>query len=315
MRSARRAGLAYPVAVLAALATVVLTTSAAATAADSSATQPITPDRWTRTVCREVSTWLKARSDVDARSLESLGALSGGSLSAKAAKTRLSRASAEGVEATDRFIKEVKEAGAPSVQGGKQVARSYLATLGDYGGAYEQADKDLARAKTPNREQFTTTAQEINATLVAGVAAVGVDPVEELRPVPELAAGISASCGDVASYLMGKVDAPCQAVLTTTRHLADVDKQQDTAPDTPEGAAPFDEEERAFGQLQGQFAGCNIPAVPAPCRKPFEDSQHLADLWNQFFASPVGSPQEESLEVELNRQYDLLRTDLQVMCR
>lgn len=315
MRSARRAGLAYPVAVLAAVATFVLTTSAAAAAADSSTSQLATPDRWTRKVCREVSTWLKARGEVDARSLETLGALSGGSLSAKAAKTRLSRASAEGVEASDEFTKEVKSAGTPNVDGGKQVARSYLATLTDYGDAYKQARKDLARAKTPNREQFAATAQQINSTLTADVAAIGADPVEELRPTPELAAGISASCGDVASYLMNKVDAPCQAVLTTTRHLADVDTQQDTAPDTPEGTAPFDEEERAFGQLQGEFPGCNIPAVPAPCRKPFEDSQHLADLWNQFFAAPLDSPQEESLEVELNRQYDALRSDLQGMCR
>jgi hypothetical protein len=114
---------------------------------------------------------------------------------------------------------------------------------------------------------------------------------------------------------MSKIDAPCQAVLTTTRHLADVDTQQDIAPDTPEGAAPFEEEDRAVRQLQGEFAGCNIPAVPASRRKPFEDSQHLADLWNQFFEAPVDSPQEESLEAELNRQYDVLRTDLQVMCQ
>jgi hypothetical protein len=315
MSSTRRSRLAYPVALLAATATSILTTSAAGTAAGSSATQPVTPDRWTRTVCREVATWLKARSDVDTRSSEALGALSSGSLSAKAAKTRLSRAGAEGVEATDEFIREVKEAGTPNVQGGKQVARSYLATLADYGDAYNQERKDLRRAKTTNTEEFVATAQEINGTLVADLAAVGVDPVEELRVVPELAAGISASCGDVASYLMGKIDAPCQAVLTTARHLADVDAQQDTAPDTPEGDALFDEEERAFRQLQGEFAGCNIPAVPAPCRKPFEDSQHLADLWNQFFAAPIDSPQEETLETELNRQYDVLRSELQVMCQ
>jgi hypothetical protein len=314
MRSARRAGLAYTAAVLAAIATFVLTTAAAATAADSSATQQVTPDRWTRKVCREVSTWLKARADVDARSLETLSVLSDGSMNAKAAKTRLSRANAAGVEASDEFTQQVKAAGTPNVDGGKQIARSYLATLTDYADAYKQARKELARAQTSNREQFAATAQQINSTLTTDVAAIGVDPVEELRPTPELAAGISASCGDVASYLMSKIDAPCQAVLTTTRHLADVDTQQDTAPDTPEGAAPFEEEERAFRQLQGEFAGCNIPAVPASCRKPFEDSQHLADLWNQFFAAPVDSPQEESLEAELNRQYDVLRTDLQVMC-
>jgi hypothetical protein len=312
MRSANRKTL--PVA-LAAAAMFFLTTSAAAWAAGSSA-QPVTPDRWTRSVCREVSTWMKTRGEVDARYVEILGALSSGSLGAKAAKTRLSRAIEQGVDASDGFTKAVRAAGTPNVDGGTQVARSYRTTLADNADAYKQARNDLARAKTSNREHFAATAQEINSTLTADLAAIGVDPVEELRPVPELAAGISASCADVASYLMAKIDAPCQAVLSTARHLADVDNQQDPAPiDSPELDALLVEEERAFGQLQGEFGGCNIPAIPAPCRKPFEDSQQLASLWNQFFNAPVDSPQEAAAETELNRQYDVLRSDLQVMCR
>jgi hypothetical protein len=316
MRSAHTTRLAYPVAVLVAIASFLLASPAVATTAQESATQPVTPDRWTRSVCREVSTWLKARGDVDARSVATLGELSGGSLRAKAAKARLSRASNEGAEASDEFIKEVKAAGTPNVDGGKQIARTYLRTLADYSDAYKQARKDLARAKTTNVEQFTTTAQEINGTLAADLAAVGVDPVEELRVVPELATGISASCGDVASYLMGTIAAPCQAVLTTTRRLADIDSQQDAAPiDSPQLDALLEEEDRTFIQLRDESAACNVPAVPTPCRKPFEDSQQLANLWNQFISAPFDSPQEDAALTELDRQYDVLRSDLQVMCQ
>lgn len=285
-------------------------------AADAAATEQVTPDRWTRSVCREVSTWLKTRGEVDARFLETLGGLSDGSLSAKAAKTRLSRVTTQGVEATDRFIKEVKEARTPSVEGGKQVARSYLTTLADYSDAYKQARKDLARAKTKNTEQFTTTAQQINGTLAAELASIGLDPVEELRPVPELAAGISASCGDVASYLMTKIDPGCQDVLTTARHAADVDSQEDTVPvESPQFDQLLEDEERTLGQLETELGACNVAAVPAPCRRPFEDSQQLPRLWNEFIASPLDSPQEEALEAELNRQYDAFRSDIQSMCR
>ena len=284
---------------------------------DESAAEQVTPERWTRSVCREVSTWLKARGDVDTRFAETLSGLSGGTLSAKAAKTRLSRATAEGVAASDSFAKEVKAAGTPKVDGGKQVARAYVKTLADYGDVYKQARTDFARAKTANKERFITTAQEINGTLAADLAAVGIDPVEDLRAVPELALGITASCGDVASFLMTKIDQPCQAALTTARHLSDINTQGEGVPlDSPQFEALGQELLRTFSQLQNEVGGtCNVSSVIAPCRRPFEDAQHTVELWKQFPTTDPASPQGEALVNELTRQFEVLRTDLQSMCR
>jgi len=262
-----------------------------------------------------MSTWLKARGEAETGAVQALGGVESGELKPKAAKTRLARAITQGAEATDRFIKDIKSAGTPQVNNGKQVASAYVQTLGDYGKAYKKASAALARAKSRDKQQFAATAQQVNSTLAADLAAVGIDPVEELRGVPELASGISASCGDVATYLTAKIDPACQTALTTARHLSDVDNQLEATPENaPGGQAIFDEEDRSMTQLRNDLAACNVPAVPTPCRKPFETSGRLPDLWRQFLDSPLDSPQEQALDDELVRQFNALRADLQAMC-
>jgi hypothetical protein len=275
-----------------------------------------TPDRWARLVCRDVSTWLKARGEAETVTVQALGALSAEDVTAKTAKARLMRASDQAAQATNEFIDDVKAAGIPNVNGGKQLARAYARTLTQYGEAYEQARTAYTKAGAADRQQFAAKAQEINGALAADLAAVGIDPVEELRAFPDIAAAISASCGDVATYLGAKIEPPCQAVLSTARHLADVDSQERPLPeDSPQYEALVDEEFRSFGQLQGEFGGCNVAGVPAPCRKPFETSRHLSEVWDQYQASALDSPQEQALLDELVRTYDGLRNELQAICR
>lgn len=275
-----------------------------------------TPDRWTRLVCRDVSTWLKARGEAEAGTVQALGALSAGDVNPKTAKARLVRGSNRAVQATDEVVDDVRAAGTPNVNGGKQVVRAYVRTLSQYGDAYEQARAAFNKARSADGQQFAAKAQEINGALAADLAAVGVDPVEELRAVPEITAAITASCGDVATYLGTKVEAPCQSVLNTARHLADVDGQERPLPDdSPQYEALVDEEFRAFGQLQNEFGSCNVTGVPAPCRKPFDTSRHLSEVWDQYQASALDSPQEQALLDELTRTYDALRNDLAAMCR
>ncbi len=313
MRPIRRTLCRYSVAVIVAATTVF----AAAAPAHPTTTpaRPVTPDRWTRSVCQGMSTWLKARGEAETGAVQALGGVESGELKPKAAKTRLARAITQGAEATDRFIKDIKSAGTPQVNNGKQVASAYVQTLGDYGKAYKKASAALARAKSRDKQQFAATAQQVNSTLAADLAAVGIDPVEELRGVPELASGISASCGDVATYLTAKIDPACQTALTTARHLSDVDNQLEATPENaPGGQAIFDEEDRSMTQLRNDLAACNVPAVPTPCRKPFETSGRLPDLWRQFLDSPLDSPQEQALDDELVRQFNALRADLQAMC-
>jgi hypothetical protein len=302
----------YSVVVIVAAATVYV----AAPAATAYSARPVSADRWTRSVCQDIGTWLKARGNTETAAVEALGGLQSGALKPKAAKARLDRAIGQGAEATDRLVKDVKSAGTPQMNNGKQVASAYVQTLGDYAKAYKDTRTTLTRAKTRDSAQFVATAQQVNGTLVGDLNAVGVDPVEELRAVPELAAGITAACGDVAAYLTAKIDGPCQTALTTARHAADVDTQEDTVPtDAPQAGALLDDEEQTLGQLQNELGACNVPGVPAPCRKPFEDAQQFKPLWDQIFATSASTPQTEAAENELNRQYDIFRSDVPVMCR
>jgi hypothetical protein len=278
--------------------------------------KPQTPDRWTRLVCRDVSTWLKARGEAETGTVQALGALKAGDVNPKTAKTGLMRANDRAVRATDEVVDDVRGAGTPNVNGGKQVVGAYVRTLRQYGDAYERAHTAFTKAGTADRQQFSAEAQEIDGALEADLAAVGVDPVEELRAVPELAAAITSSCGDVATYLGVKVEPPCQAVLTTARYLTEVDAQEAPLPDdSPQLDSLVDEELRAFGQLQTEFGGCNVAGVPAPCQKPFETARRLAEVWNQYWAAALDSPEEQALYDELIRTYDALRNDLAAMCR
>jgi hypothetical protein len=295
----------------AAAAFVVAAPVAAAQRATSSA-RPVTADRWTRSVCRDVSTWLKTRGEVETRIAETLGALAG-DLRASLAKARLTRATGRGVEATDRLVKDVKTAGTPKLNGGEQLASGYVKMLRGYGDAYRQARTELARTKTTDKQQFVIGAQQINGTLAPKVA---TDPVEGLRATPELAAGINGNCGDVASYLAAKIDPSCRAVVDTTHQLVDVDNRLGAAPvDATETASLAGDEERLFDQLRNQFGACNSAALPGACGKVFDSAHRLADLDSQFQASPVDSAQEQSLLDDETRQFDTVRSDVTALCR
>jgi hypothetical protein len=306
-----RCGYWVALVVSAAMALVVAAPAAAAHSATFPA-RPVTADRWTRSVCRDVSTWLQARGEIETRISETLGALSG-DLRAVVAKVRLTRATARGIEASNRLFNDAKAAGTPNVNGGEQLTSAYLKTLRGYSDAYSQARSELARTKTTDKQQFAIAAQQINGTLVPKVA---TDPVEGLRATPELVAGINGYCSDVATYLAAKIDPSCGAVLDTTRQLVDVDNRVLALPaDATERDSLSGDEERVFGQLRNQLAACNVAAVPRACQKLFDSARRLADVDSQFVASPMGSAQEQSLADEEARQFDIVRSDVAAVCR
>ena len=278
--------------------------------------KPVPPDRWTGSVCGAVSTWLKEKGDVEARVSETLGDLAAGDVRAKAARTRLTRANARAVAATDRLIDKVRSAGTPSVSGGKQLASRYQKTLAEYQDAYKDAGAALADENTGNTQQFITTAQQVNGDLVGDLAEVGTDPIEELRAMPELAPTINAFCGDVASYLVAKIDPACRTSLDTTQRLPDLTSQYlAAAPDSPQELSMFDQmDQLVFGQFRPQLATCNVNGLPGSCRKVFQTSQHLAEVWNEFGNSEQGSPLEQTQKDDLSRTADTLRSDLQAVC-
>jgi hypothetical protein len=318
MRPLGRLRLRHWIGMVAATTTVVLglTPTAGAVALEASA-KPVPADRWTGSVCGAVSTWLKAKGDVEARVSETLGDLGAGDVRAKAAQTRLTRANARAVAATDRLIDEVRSAGTPSVNGGKQLASDYLKTLSEYRDAYKHAGAALADAKTGDTQQFLTAAQQVNGDLAGDLAEVGTDPIEELRAVPDLTPTITAVCGDVASYLVAKIDPACRTTLDTTQRLPDLTSQYlAAAPNSPQESSLFDQmDQLVFGQFRPQLAACNVNGLPGSCRRVFQTSLHLAEAWNLFVNSEEGSPLERAQKDDVTRTGDALRGDLQGVCR
>jgi hypothetical protein len=312
MRPAHRILRRYGFLAAATAATLFVSAPALATAhGDASAARSVTAERWMRSVCRDVSTWLKTKGEVEARASETLGALAGG-VSAETAKKRLTRAMTRGRGASDQLISSIKAAGTPTVAGGKELAAAHLKTLGSYRDAYDQARTELQRTKTTDSQQFTMQAQQINGSLVQRV---GTDPVEPLRAAPELVSAISGYCLDVASYLAAKIDPPCRAALDTTQQLVDVENRYAAAPaDSQDGLSLLLEEDRVTGQLRNQLTACTRAGLPGPCRKVFETAQRLVDI-DQQIASDPNSPQAQPLSEEWARQFDGLRSDAAAVCR
>jgi hypothetical protein len=318
MTPLRRILFRHRVALLALVAVMVLWGSPVQAATREVSEISLVPaDRWVGSVCGAVSTWLKARNDVETRVSETLGDLMANDVRPKTAKTRLTRAIAHGVDATSQLTNSVKAAGTPSVTRGKQLASAYLNTLAEYGDAYKDSRAALERVKTSDAQQLAAAAQQANGTLAGDLAEIGTDPVEELRGSPELATAINAACGDVATYLVAKLDPPCRVVLDTAQRLPDLTTQYlAAAPGSPQDTSRFDDlSSVVFGQFRNQLGACNVAGLPEACRTVFETSQHLAEVWNQFGASEEGSPQEQAHKDELARQADALRTQLQTICR
>jgi hypothetical protein len=314
----RRILLRDTVALLAVLMIMVLLGSPVEAATREASEISLEPaDRWVGSVCGAVSSWLKARKDVETRMSGTLGDLTAGDVRAKTAKTRLTRAIEHGVDATSRFTKSVKAAGTPSVTGGKQLTSAYLKTLAEYGDAYKESRAALDRAQTRSAQQLAAAAQLANGNLAADLAEICTDPVEELRAAPELTTAINGACGDVATYLVAKLDPPCRALLDTAQGLPDLTTQfLAAAPGSPQETSRFDDMSSAvFGQLRNQLEACNVAGLPGACRTVFQTTQRLAEVWNQVGASEEGSPREQTEKDELARQADALRTQLQTVCR
>jgi Septum formation len=182
---------------------LVSVTLAPAAAATADRPTPANPERWMRSVCRDVSSWFDATDKSEGRITETVERLKNSDGTPKATKTRLVDATASGAKASDELIAGVRSAGVPKLADGKQVAGAYLKVVTGYRDAYEQSRTAYQHTRTRDKQQFLAAVETIEADRAADLQEVGLDPVEELRGVPELAAAIDsqAPCGNVESYL------------------------------------------------------------------------------------------------------------------
>jgi hypothetical protein len=189
-------------------------TLAPAAAATADRPTPANPERWMRSVCRDVSSWFDATDKSEGRITDAVETLRNSDGIPKATKTRLVDATAKGAEASDELVAGVRSAGVPKLAEGKQVAGAYLKVFTGYRDAYEQSRKAYQHTRTRDKQQFLAAVETIEADRAADLQEVGFDPVEELRSVPELAAAIDsqAPCGDVESYLNTAIPAAPVAV-------------------------------------------------------------------------------------------------------
>jgi hypothetical protein len=176
---------------------------APATAATADRPTPANPDRWMRSVCRDVSSWFDATDKSEGRITDAVESLKNSDGTPKPTKTRLVDATAGGAKASAELIASVRSAGVPKLADGKQVAGAYLEVITGYRDAYEQSRKAYQHTSTRDKQQFLAAVERIEADRGKDLQAVGLDPLEELRSVPELAAAIDTqtTCGDVESYL------------------------------------------------------------------------------------------------------------------
>jgi Septum formation len=176
---------------------------APAAAATADRTTPANPERWMRSVCRDVSSWFDATDKSEGRITDAVESLKNSDGTPKPTKTRLVNATASGARASDELITSVRSAGVPKLADGKQVAGAYLEVITGYRDAYEQARKAYEHTSTRDKQQFLAAVEAIEANRAADLQEVGFDPLDELRSVPELAAAIDTqtTCGDVESYL------------------------------------------------------------------------------------------------------------------
>jgi hypothetical protein len=167
-----------------------------------------------RSVCRDVSSWFDATDKSESRITDAVESLKNSDGAPKATKTRLVDATASGAKASDELVASVRSAGAPKLADGKHVASGYLDVITGYRDAYEQSRKAYEHANTRDKEQFTVAVDKIEANRAKDLQAVGLDPLEELRSVPRLAAAIDTqtTCGDVESYLNTAIPGPPVAV-------------------------------------------------------------------------------------------------------
>jgi len=251
-------------------------------------------DRWGRAVCQDVSTWLDAKLQVESHAQHVLGGLTAGDLSATTAKRRLARAYSDGVKASSELLDGVESAGVPKLDQGKVLASEYRATLAGYRAAYAKAAAALSRASTRDKSQLIAVVQQIDTTLANDLRVVGMDPVEDLRPVQALAPAISGSCAPVEKYLAETIDAGCNGALDQAQRVVDAENTfQAAAVGSPEETAAADAYIQTVAALRGALASCTVPGIASvPCRTILETAQRIVAAEDRYQAAPVDSPEE-----------------------
>lgn len=254
----------------------------------------VNPDRWTRSVCQNVSGWLDQRTATEAQVQAVLADLTAGKVSVKAAKSRLAQAYIKGAAASAAMLKSVRSAGTPKITDGKTVASQYVATLAGYANAYKAAATAFAKVKATSGAEVAADVQPLNTKLASDLAVVGADPIEDLRTVSELATPLLAACTAVESYLVRSVDAPCRAAVDAVQTVLDAESRFEAAPQgSPEEDAANTAWMDASHDLRSALGGCNVPAVAAGgCRTVLQTGQGYVDAETRFETTASGSPEE-----------------------
>jgi hypothetical protein len=262
----------------------------------------VTPERWTRSVCGAVSTWLDQRTAVATQVQAVLGDLASGKLPPKVAKKRLAAAYAKGAVASAALLKSVKAAGIPKVTNGKTVASQYIATLSGYANASKTAATTFAKDKSTSADEINATVQQLQTKLESDVAIVGTDPIEDLRSVSELTTSLAAACTAVETYLAKAIDAPCRATVDSAQTVLDAeDRFQAAAEGSPEEDAANTAWMDASHNLRSTLGGCNVPGVASVgCRTVLQTAQTYVDAENRFETTAVDSPEEATANNDMS---------------
>lgn len=259
-----------------------------------SPTATVTPERWTRSVCGGVSSWLDQRTAMATQVQAVLGDLAAGKASAKAAKKRLTLAYAKGAAASAALLKSVKAAGTPKITNGKTVASQYIETLSGYADAYKTAATTFAKDKSTSADGITAAVQQVQTKLESDLVIVGADPIEDLRSITELATSLAAACTGVETYLVKSIDASCRAAVDSIQTVLDAENRfQAAAQGSPEEDAANTAWIDASHNLRSTLGGCNVPGVASVgCRTVLQTAQGYVDAENRFETSAVDSPEE-----------------------
>jgi hypothetical protein len=278
----------------------------------ASSSKVVNADRWARSVCGGVSTWVDQRTAMDAQVQGILADLGAGKVQAVAAKKRLALAYSKAAAASDALVTSVKATGAPQIPSGRALAIQYAGTLSSYADAYRTARTTFANVKAKSGEEIIAAAQQVNTKLAADLAVVGADPIEELRPVTELAEALAASCANIETYLVKAIDAPCRAAIDAAQVVLDAQNRFQAA---AAGSAEEDAADSAFDaasdNLRSALGACNVPGVVAVgCRTVLQTAQAFADAEGRFLASAVDSPEETTANNDMSA--DLVQLQGQV---
>jgi hypothetical protein len=188
----------------------------------------IPPERWVRQVC---SSWSKyADADIDAfiSLTDVLGRVKAGELDATKARDRLVRMQQDRVKAIEQVVGTVRRSGAPTLDGGDAIRRSYLNTVNEYRAVETRQLAEYRQFALLATDQFHAAVHDAEGRRVDNIDAVGYDPLEELKASPALAPAIdgAAACNDVAEWLDRSALSPYAVgqclTLTANRTLSSI---------------------------------------------------------------------------------------------